>query len=48
MKHVIWPGNSSILCHMAKTNTFLQYLSQTARKSFEDIERLGIFYKLVW
>ena len=30
-----------------ETNIFLQYLSKTTRKSFENIERLGIFYKYI-
>ena len=30
---------------MAVTKIFFQYLSQTTRKLFQNIERLGIFYK---
>ena len=37
-----------ILCYMVGTNIFFfKYLSKTTRKSFENIERLGIFYKFI-
>ena len=49
IKNVILPGNVSILCNMIvrKFFFFFQYLSKTTRKSFENIERLGIFYKFI-
>ena len=49
IKNVILPGNVSILCNMLvrKFFFFFQYLSKTTRKSFENIERLGIFYKFI-
>ena len=47
MKNVILPGNVFILCNMAAKQFFLQNLSKTTRKSFENIEQLGIFYKFI-
>ena len=37
----------SILCNMVLTKTVFQYLSQTTRKSFENTELHGIFYKFI-
>ena len=37
----------SILCNMVVTKTVFQYLSQTTRKSFENTELHGIFYKFI-
>ena len=49
IKNVILPGNVSIVCNMVVTKFFFffQYLSKTTRKSFESIERPGIFYKFI-
>ena len=47
MKKVILPGNVFILCNMVAKQFFLQNLSKTTRKSFENIEQLGIFYKFI-
>ena len=47
MKNVILPGNVFILCNMVAKQFFLQNLSKTTRKSFENIEQLGIFNKFI-
>ena len=46
MKNVILPGNVFILCNMVAKQFFLQNLSKTTRKSFENIEQLGIFLQI--
>ena len=43
------PGKLSLLCNMVEIICFFfQYLSKTARKSFENIERLAIVYKFIF
>ena len=41
IENVILPGKLSILCD-------IKYLNKTARKSFKNIEQLGIFYKFIF
>ena len=41
IENVILPGKLSILCD-------IQYVNKTARKSFKNIEQLGIFYKVIF
>ena len=48
LKNVILPETLSILCNIVEINIFLQYLSKTARESFENIERFEIFHKFVF
>ena len=49
LKNEMLLGKLFLLCNMVEIICFsFQYLSKTARKSFENIERLAIVYKFIF